>query len=197
MWCLWRERNSRCFEDNKRTMQNLKLFFFRTLMDWLSALRNHSFFSILDLLDLCNFYIWLYTPMYSGVSFFDINKSLLIIKKKKKKKEALEQQCMALLHKIRKRLSCQLGNSIISWTSWRESCSWLHVFSNWVLLCSCQAELVQVLKRNQVGRGGLQSSMLWTFVLPWSQVCSERGGHSGRGYWGWFQMGGENVAWIQ
>ena len=89
---------------------------------------------------------------------------------------------MALLHKIRKRLSCQLGNSIISWTSWRESCSWLHVFSNWVLLCSCQAELVQVLKRNQVGRGGLQSSMLWTFVLPWSQVCSERGGHSGRGY---------------
>ena len=189
MWCLWRERNSRCFEDNKRTMQDLKLF--RNLNGLVVSIEKPLFL----------FYSWFtwfivhpyILHVYLGVSFFDINKSLLIIKKK----EALEQQCMALLHKIRKRLSCQLGNSIISWTSWRESCSWLHVFSNWVLLCSCQAELVQVLKRNQVGRGGLQSSMLWTFVLPWSQVCSERGGHSGRGYWGWFQMGGENVAWIQ
>ena len=168
MWCLWRERNSRCFEDNKRTMQDLKLF--RNLNGLVVSIEKPFFL----------FYSWFtwfivhpyILHVYLGVSFFDINKSLLIIKKK----EALEQQCMALLHKIRKRLSCQLGNSIISWTSWRESCSWLHVFSNWVLLCSCQAELVQVLKRNQVGRGGLQSSMLWTFVLPWSQVCSERGG---------------------
>ena len=57
MWCLWRERNSRFFEDNKRIMSDLKLFLFRTLMDWLSALSNHSFFSVLDLLDLCNFCI--------------------------------------------------------------------------------------------------------------------------------------------
>ena len=57
MWCLWRERNSRFFEDNKRIMSDLKLFLFRTLMDWLSALSNHSFFSVLDLLDLYNFCI--------------------------------------------------------------------------------------------------------------------------------------------
>ena len=36
--CLWRERNSRCFEDNERSIPNLKLFFFRTLRDWLAVL---------------------------------------------------------------------------------------------------------------------------------------------------------------
>ena len=37
LWCLWRERNSRCFKDNERSIPNLKLFFFRTLLDWLAA----------------------------------------------------------------------------------------------------------------------------------------------------------------
>ena len=45
----------RFFEDNERSMPDLKLFFFRTLLDWLSALRNQSFSSFLDFLDLCNF----------------------------------------------------------------------------------------------------------------------------------------------
>ena len=44
LWCLWRERNSKCFEDNERSILDLKLFFFRTLMDWLAALQNQSFF---------------------------------------------------------------------------------------------------------------------------------------------------------
>ena len=56
MWCLWRERSSRCFEDNKRSISDLKLFFFTTLVDWLSALRNQSYSSFLDFLDFCNFY---------------------------------------------------------------------------------------------------------------------------------------------
>ena len=33
MWCIWKERNSRCFEDIERSMPNLKLLFFRTLFD--------------------------------------------------------------------------------------------------------------------------------------------------------------------
>ena len=57
VWCIWKERDSRCFEDNEHSLPNLKLFFFRTLMDWLSVWRNQSFPSILDLLDLCNFCI--------------------------------------------------------------------------------------------------------------------------------------------
>ena len=32
------ERNSKCFEDKERSILELKLFFFRTLMDWLAAL---------------------------------------------------------------------------------------------------------------------------------------------------------------
>ena len=54
-WHLWWERNSRSFEDNERSMPDLELFFFRILLDWLSALQNQSFSSLLDLLESCNF----------------------------------------------------------------------------------------------------------------------------------------------
>ena len=80
--------NCMCFEDNEGSLSNLKLFFFRTLLDWLSVWRNQFLSSIPDLLYLCNFCIWfvyLYThSVYLGVSFFYINKSLLLIQKKKK-----------------------------------------------------------------------------------------------------------------
>ena len=56
MWCLWKERNSKCFEDIERSTPDLKLFFFRTLLDWLSVLRNQSFSSLFVFLDSCNFY---------------------------------------------------------------------------------------------------------------------------------------------
>ena len=55
MRCIWREKSSRIFEDAQSSMPDLKLFFFRTLLDWLSAMRNLSLFSIVDLLDLCNY----------------------------------------------------------------------------------------------------------------------------------------------
>ena len=57
MWCLWRERNSRCFEDIERSILDLKLFFFRTLLDWLFALQKKPFPSFIDFLDSCNFCI--------------------------------------------------------------------------------------------------------------------------------------------
>ena len=62
MWCLWRERNNRTFKDTKRTMLDLKLIFFRTLLDWISVLRSLSLWSINDLIDLCNLCDWLYNP---------------------------------------------------------------------------------------------------------------------------------------
>ena len=74
VWCIWKKRNSRCFEDKERSMPDLKLLFFRTLLDWLSVWRKQPFYSILDLLDLCNFCIWsihhYILPVYLGVSFF-------------------------------------------------------------------------------------------------------------------------------
>ena len=33
MWCIWKERNNRYFEDNERSMLDLKLLFFRALLD--------------------------------------------------------------------------------------------------------------------------------------------------------------------
>ena len=57
MLCIWKEINSRCFEDSECSMLDLKLLFFRTLLDWFSMWRNQPFFSILDLFDLCNFCI--------------------------------------------------------------------------------------------------------------------------------------------
>ena len=82
MWCIWKERNSRCFEDNDCSMPDLKLLFFRTLI---YVWRNQPFSSILDLLGLCNFWIWYVRPcilpVYLGVSLFYINKLLLLIKK--------------------------------------------------------------------------------------------------------------------
>ena len=74
MQCLWRgKKNSKCFEDNERTMSDLKLLFFRTLMDWLLACINRSFFSILIyLIYVISVFdcIPLYTLVYSSVSFF-------------------------------------------------------------------------------------------------------------------------------
>ena len=70
---LWREINSRCFEDIERSILDLKLFFFRTLVDWLFALQKQSFPSFIDFLDSCNYCIWfldpLYTPCVLGCSF--------------------------------------------------------------------------------------------------------------------------------
>ena len=88
MWCLWREKNSRCFENNERSILDLKLFFFKTLLDWLATLRNQSFSSFLDFLDSCNFCSWfvdpLYTPCVLGCPFFYINKTYYLSTKKKK-----------------------------------------------------------------------------------------------------------------
>ena len=86
LWCLWRERNSRCFEDKERSISDLKLFFFRTLMDWLAALQNQSILSFLDFLDSCNFCSWLFDPLYTpcvqGCSIFLRSINFYLSKKK-------------------------------------------------------------------------------------------------------------------
>ena len=37
MWCIWRERNNRHFEDLERSVADLKLFFLETLLDWVTV----------------------------------------------------------------------------------------------------------------------------------------------------------------
>ena len=43
MWCIWLE-----------TITDLKLFFFKTLSDWMSIIESHSISSVYDLIDACN-----------------------------------------------------------------------------------------------------------------------------------------------
>ena len=53
-WCLWRERNARYFEDCKRSILDIKFFFFCTLLEWSLVLPSYSYFSLPDLIDHCN-----------------------------------------------------------------------------------------------------------------------------------------------
>ena len=79
MLCIWKERNSRCFKDSERSMSNLKLLFFKTLLDWFSVWLNQPFFSILDLLDYVIFVYDVYTLVYflfTWVSLFLISINL-------------------------------------------------------------------------------------------------------------------------
>ena len=54
MWCIWQERNNRCFEDFEMSIADLKQFFFKTLSDWMSIIGSHSIFSVYDLMNACN-----------------------------------------------------------------------------------------------------------------------------------------------
>ena len=53
MWCIWRERNNRRFEDLERSVLDLKLFFLKTLLDWVIVLGFRSFSSVRGFMDFC------------------------------------------------------------------------------------------------------------------------------------------------
>jgi hypothetical protein len=55
MWCLWRERNARHFEDCERSVVDLKLLFFQTLYEWVNSLGVFSINSIVEWIDHCCF----------------------------------------------------------------------------------------------------------------------------------------------
>ena len=51
MWCIWQERNNRHFEDLERLVSDLKLFFLKTLLDWVAVLDFCSFSSVHGIMD--------------------------------------------------------------------------------------------------------------------------------------------------
>jgi hypothetical protein len=55
MWCLWRERNVRVFKGCEISVVELKLQFYRSLMDWMSAIGLDRFSNMLEFLDCCSF----------------------------------------------------------------------------------------------------------------------------------------------
>ena len=58
MLCIWRERNNRHFEDLERLVANLKLFFLKTLLDWVTVSGFRSFSSVHDFMDFCTLCTW-------------------------------------------------------------------------------------------------------------------------------------------
>jgi hypothetical protein len=53
-WCIWWERNARCFEGMERNVLELKGLVLRTLMEWSKAAGVLVFSSALDFLESCN-----------------------------------------------------------------------------------------------------------------------------------------------
>ena len=67
-------------------MLDLNLFFFKTLLDWLSTFQNQSFSSFLDLLDYVIFILDFLTPVHflcTRASLFLYKKNLITYPKKK------------------------------------------------------------------------------------------------------------------
>jgi hypothetical protein len=56
MWCLWRAQcNARNFEGCEPSAVELKLQFYCSLLDWMSATGLFNFSNMLELLDHCSF----------------------------------------------------------------------------------------------------------------------------------------------
>jgi hypothetical protein len=55
MWCLWRERNARCFEGCETPIQDLKKFVLNTLWEWAAAQGLVSSYSLLEFIGTCSF----------------------------------------------------------------------------------------------------------------------------------------------
>ena len=55
LWCIWRERNSRCFEGKERSISELKSLLLHTFLEWSSSFNLYTCSNFLEMLDLCNF----------------------------------------------------------------------------------------------------------------------------------------------
>jgi len=55
VWCLWRERNDRNFEDKERTFEEFRTFFFYSLYTWTAAFLAPLVITFLDFLVLFSF----------------------------------------------------------------------------------------------------------------------------------------------
>ena len=54
LWCIWRERNSRCFEGKEWSTSDLKSLLLHTLLEWSPSFNLFPCSNFLEMLDLCN-----------------------------------------------------------------------------------------------------------------------------------------------
>ena len=101
MCLLWRERNSRAFEDLESHFVELKMLL-RTLFHWMAALSSHSLHSVFDLIDssflLCLFLVYLLCTR----PFILLSMKFYYLTKKKKKSYSICMSlfCLSLWHYI-------------------------------------------------------------------------------------------------
>ncbi len=81
MWCIWRVRNGCSFEDCERSYIEIKLFFLRSLFDWVDGWGSHPcyFFSFPRALFFTSSLIFVFLVVYYYF-FLSVNKSLLLEK---------------------------------------------------------------------------------------------------------------------
>jgi hypothetical protein len=87
MWCLWRERNDRQFEDKEITIEDLISFFFHSLYSWSAAFLAPLTFSFNDFLMLfstSSYMPFLYTSCVLDCALRFLMIFILLIKKKKR-----------------------------------------------------------------------------------------------------------------
>jgi hypothetical protein len=53
-WIFWRERNGKCFEDQERSMEELKKLLIQTLFHWADAFSVPQFSTMSQFLSLCS-----------------------------------------------------------------------------------------------------------------------------------------------
>ena len=91
MWGIWKEINSRCFEDSERSMPDLKLLFLEPYWTVSQCGETSLFLQFWIYLIYVIFVFDMYTPVYSlctlvSLSLISIN--LYYLSKKKKKKNS-------------------------------------------------------------------------------------------------------------
>jgi hypothetical protein len=86
MWCVWRERNARCFEDCETGLSNLKRKMLQMLFMWrdrIKLMHECSYFDFLDRCSLCSFFgVPCIHHVYFGLRPFASFQYILLIKKK-------------------------------------------------------------------------------------------------------------------
>ena len=58
LWCIWQERNSRCFKGKERSISEFKSLLLHTLLEWSYSFNLFPHSNFLEMLDLCNLCVW-------------------------------------------------------------------------------------------------------------------------------------------
>ena len=77
IWCIWKEKNAKCFEGLENSISSVKFIFLKSLYEWLSASGQFSFSNLFGLLDLGYFTQYLLCiscvlPVYLGCAPFSL-----------------------------------------------------------------------------------------------------------------------------